>query len=154
MGKRSTQLGRLTLALLITLLVASFVTGLGLWYIHEQREKLADLPFWTSACQTVHGLVNPLICLVLGFISATHMRAAWKIRANWKSGVLLTAMLVVLILTGVALYYSDNRHFYFTAHLIAGLLLPILLPVHWFMAKRWVRRSAVELDEADLQIRF
>jgi hypothetical protein len=141
MANRPTQLTVLFLWILAVSLAISFLTGLGLWYIHELREDLADLPRWTSACQTLHGLVNPIICVAFGYLF-THIAGGWKMQVNRKSGTTLTASLAVLILTGAAIYYSDNRHLYFTIHLLAGLLLPFFLGAHWLQARRWVRKIA------------
>lgn len=152
MASRSTQLSRYFLALLVAALALSFISGLGLWYVHEAREKLADggeLPAWTSFCQTTHGLLNPLLCVLFGGLLA-HVVGGWRMRANRKSGAALTASFALLIITGAALYYFEKRHLYFTIHLVAGLLLPFLVGWHWFQARRWVREllSSKEQERA------
>ena len=145
MANRPTQLTRFTVILLLVLLSLSFVTGLGLWYVHEQREKISEnpqiqLPRWTSLCQTTHGLLNPAISAVFGFLWFAHVRGGWKMRANRKSGGSMTALMIILIVTGVGLYYDDSRrHFWFTLHLLAGLLIAFVLPAHWFAARSWVK---------------
>ena len=145
MANRPTQLTRFTIVLLVVLLGLSFLSGIGLWYVHEQREKMAgnpelELPRWTSACQTVHGLLNPAISAVFGYLWFAHVRGGWRMKANRKSGGTMTAMMIVLIATGVGLYYDDaRRHFWFTLHLLAGLLIAFVLPTHWFAARKWVR---------------
>ena len=144
MANRPTQLTRFTVILLLVLLSLSFVTGLGLWYVHEQREKISEnpqiqLPRWTSLCQTTHGLLNPAISAVFGFLWFAHVRGGWKMRVNRKSGGSLTVMMILLIVTGVGLYYGEARHVWFTLHLIPGLLLVIVLPLHWYSARKWVR---------------
>ena len=60
-------------------------------------------------------------------------------RVNRKSGGSLTAIILLLIVTGVGIYYGEARHVWFTQHLIPGLLLAIALPMHWFSARKWVR---------------
>jgi hypothetical protein len=70
-----------------------------------------------------------------------HIAGGWRMRANRKTGVALTTAFALLIATGAALYYSEARHFYFTVHLIAGLLLPVLAGMHWMQARRWVREN-------------
>ena len=140
MGYRATQLGRLAISILVVSVALSFISGLGLWYIHEQREKLADLPAWTAACRSLHGILNPVLCVFFGFMVA-HMAGGWKMRANRKTGVSVAVSFALLILTGAGLYYSVYLHFYFTIHLIAGLLLPVLLGVHWMRARRWVAEA-------------
>lgn len=145
MANRPTQLTQFTIILLVSLLSLSFLTGLGLWYVHEQREKMAEdpdvqLPRWTSLCQTSHGLLNPAISAVFGFLWFAHIRGGWRMRANRKSGGTMTTLMIVLIATGVGLYYDDKRrHFWFTLHLLAGLLIAFGLPVHWLVARKWVR---------------
>lgn len=145
MTHRPTQLAGFTVWLLLLLLGLSFVTGLGLWYVHEQREKKAEnpaveLPRWTSLCQATHGLLNPVISAVFGFLWFSHVRGGWRMRANRKSGGTMTAMMIVLIATGVGLYYDTARlHLWFTLHLLAGLLIAFVLPAHWFAARKWVR---------------
>ena len=144
MLNRPTQLTRFTIFLLIGLMSLSFLTGLGLWYIHEQREKVEEnqelqLPRWTSLCQTTHGLLNPAISAVFGFLWFAHVRGGWKMRVNRRSGGTMTTLMIILILTGVGLYYDKGSHFWFTLHLLAGLLIAFALPVHWVSARRWVR---------------
>ena len=140
MATRPTQLTTTVIFLLVSLLLASFVTGLGLWYIHELRESQMELPRWTNACRSIHGIVNPAICILLGFLWFNHIRGGWKMRVNRPSGGTLTTTLILLIISGTGLYYADEaRHFWFTLHLIPGLLLAFIVPVHWFAARKWVR---------------
>ena len=139
MANRPTQLTRSLILLLVSLLFASFITGIGLWYVHEQREALAEVPRWTNVCRNVHGIVNPAICAAFGFLWFNHVRGGWKMRVNRKSGGSLTVMMILLIVTGVGLYYGEARHVWFTLHLIPGLLLVVVLPLHWYSARKWVR---------------
>ena len=140
MVTRPTQLTTSVVFLLVSLLLISFISGLGLWYIHELRESQSERPSWTNACRTIHGIVNPGICVLLGFLWFNHIRGGWKMHVNRPSGTSLTVSLILLIISGVGLYYSDEaNHFWFTLHLIPGLLLAFILPAHWFAARRWVR---------------
>ena len=144
MANRPTQLTSSVIVLLVILLALSFITGLGLWFVHEQREKLAsgeidDLPNWTSLCQTTHGVLNPAISALFGYLGFNHVRGGWKMRVNRKSGGTLSGLMIVLIATGAGLYYGEARHFWFTLHLLAGLLIVIVLPMHWRAARKWVR---------------
>lgn len=140
MANRPTQLSPFFIVLLVVLLGLSFVSGLGLWYIHELLESQpADLPAWRSLCRTVHGIVNPAICIVFGFLWFNHIRGGWKMRVNRASGATLTALIIILIATGPAFYYGQGSHFWFTVHLMAGLALAIVLPIHWRSARKWAR---------------
>ena len=139
MANRPTQLTTSLILLLVSLLGVSFITGIGLWYAHEQREALAEVPRWTNVCRNLHGMVNPAICAVFGFLWFNHIRGGWKMRVNRKSGGSLSAIIILLIVTGVGIYYGEARHLWFTLHLIPGLLLAIVLPIHWYSARKWVR---------------
>lgn len=148
MANRPTQLSNFLIVSLVVLLSLSFVSGLGLWYVHEQRESATGtIPQWTNACRIMHGVLNPAICAVFGFLWFNHIRGGWKMRVNRKSGGTLTAMMILLIASGVGLYYGDEaRHFWFTVHLIPGLLIVFILPAHWLAARKWAR--AVENSRA------
>jgi len=142
---RPTQLSRATLVILCGLLGVSFVSGLGLWLVHELREEGGDVPRWASACQTLHGLVNPAICTLFGYLWFAHIRGGWKMGVNWRSGGSLTVLLSVLIVTGAGLYYAaSGRHTWFTIHLLAGLLLAAILPIHWWLARRWAKQGSIK----------
>jgi hypothetical protein len=153
MANRPTQLNNFLIITLVSLLALSFITGIGLWYVHEQREAASGtIPPWTNACRMLHGIVNPAICVVFGFLWFNHIRGGWKMRVNRKSGGTLTASVILLIASGVGLYYGDETgHFWFTVHLIPGLLIAFVLPAHWFAARKWVRTveksSATKLDD-------
>lgn len=156
MTNRSTQLSRSVITFLVISLSLSFLTGLGLWYVHEQREALSrgdisELPQWTSACQITHGILNPLITALFGYLWFYHVRGGWKMRVNRKSGGTLNGLMIVLIATGVGLYYGEGSHFWFTLHLLAGLLIVFVFPLHWRSARNWVRgteRTSVPRGEA------
>src|SRR5687768_6161873 len=123
MANRPTQLTTFLIVVLVFLLGLSFVTGIGLWYVHELREAQdAEIPKWTNICRNLHGVVNPAICAVFGFMWFNHIRGGWKMRVNRKSGGTLTVLIIVLIASEVGIYYGEARHFWFTLHLVPGLL--------------------------------
>lgn len=140
MAKRPTQLSRTFLVLLCSSLVLSFLTGLGLWYVHEQREQLLEPPRWTAFCQTLHGILNPAICVLFGHLCFLHIPGGWRMAANRKSGGTLVFLMSGLIVTGVGLYYAANRHLHFTIHLLLGLLLPFAFWIHWWVGRKWARQ--------------
>ena len=144
MANRPTQLGRGFLWLLGLSLFLSFITGLGLWYIHELREELAETPWWTWWCQSLHGALNPLIAALFGYLCFSHVPGGWRMGANRKSGAFLVFLVAGLILTGIGLYYAAHRHVQFTIHLLLGLLLPFALGIHWAMAGKWSRERVRE----------
>ena len=139
MARRATQLSGAVLSLLSILLVMSFITGIGLWFVHEQREKLLEPPGWTKLCQVAHGVVNPLICVLYGWLWYSHIVGGWKMKVNRKSGGALAGTVGGLILTGAAIYYSNNRHLYFSVHLFLGLILPVIIFFHVLAARRWLK---------------
>lgn len=138
MPERPTKLGVVFLWVLALALGLSFITGIFLWYAQIQREQFLEPPTWQHLCRTTHGLLNPLLCAVFGYLWWGHIRGGWRMRANLATGALLAVDLAVLIISGQGLYYANARAFWFWSHLGFGLLLPLALVVHWLFARRWV----------------
>jgi hypothetical protein len=147
MAGRPTELTRFTVSLLILLLGLSFISGLGLWYVHEMQEEVSanavqGVPTWAWFCRVLHGLLNPAICALFGFLWFAHVRGGWRMRVNRRSGGTMAGLMIALIGTGAALYYDKaGSHLWFSLHLLAGLLIVFALPAHWLAARKWVRET-------------
>ena len=138
---RTTQIGRGVLAALVILLVISFVTGLGLWVVHEGSEKGEAEPAWGRAFQVLHGLANPLICVIYGWLWYSHIPGGWGMKVNRKSGASVVISVGMLILTGAAIYYTKGGHLFFSLHLFSGLALPVCVAIHWRAARKWIAKG-------------
>jgi hypothetical protein len=89
--------------------------------------------------QKLHGASAMLSLILLGTILVSHIPLAWRARRNQRTGTSLFAVLVFLIGTGYALYYSGNewlRDWLGWGHLWIGVALPLLLALHVWRGKR------------------
>lgn len=140
---RPSRLPILIHLLVLLLLVCAFASGGLTWlaqiyYDPEVEKQILDEHFW----RTFHGILNPFLCIIFGFLLCEHIRYGWKFRANWISGFSMEAVFAALILTGVGLYYAPEawREAIDTTHKWIGLLLPVTLIWHWIASRMWIKR--------------
>lgn len=120
-----------------------FLTGLAwlaLHYLFRPHGEFGDTvnPFEPWALR-VHGLAVLLGLFLYGSLLRPHMIRAWQIRRNRVSGVIVTAIIGVLSLTGYLLYYSADervRPFVSLTHWIIGLCIAAALPLHIFYGRK------------------
>jgi hypothetical protein len=70
---------------------------------------------WEAPLMRLHGLIAVAAVFLFGWLSASHMPLRWAAPGNRSSGLWLLGAMVVLVVTGYALYYSTG-----TAHAAAG----------------------------------
>lgn len=126
----------------ILLLLASFLSGVIIWYGETVNEEASDPTFPVNAWRTAHGLLNPFLCILFGYLLSQHIRYGWALRSNWFTGLLMELDFALLILTGVGLYYAPEtwRSMTLDIHHYAGLALPLLLTWHWITSQLWVKK--------------
>jgi hypothetical protein len=81
----------------------------------------------------VHGTGAYVFAIIGAMLAPVHMRLGWNSGRNRPSGLLLVALSVFLLLTGIALYYSTAERMRFIislSHWIIGLAIPIAVIVH------------------------
>jgi hypothetical protein len=124
------------------LLLASFVSGIAIWWGKTIQTEEMVSPSWLRGAVVLHGCLNPVQCVLFGILLCHHIRVGWQMRANLVAGFLLEAVFAALILTGVGLYYApDSWHESIEwTHRICGIALPVLLGFHWIAAHFWIRR--------------
>jgi hypothetical protein len=87
----------------------------------------------------LHGLAAFGFLIVFGMILSTHISFNWQVKKNRRwSGIILTAILTFLILSGYFLYYSgdeDFRSFTSYFHWIAGLISLKIFVIHFLKRK-------------------
>jgi hypothetical protein len=128
-------------AITLILLTASFISGILIWRGLHLQEARSETPSWLRACVVFHGILNPFLCALFGYLLYDHIRVGWQRRANRISGFLMETCFAALVLTGIGLYYSGGenfRAFCVTAHRILGLALPVCLAAHWIAARCWI----------------
>lgn len=140
---RPSRLSVIAHILVVGLLLASFVSGLLVWWGQTIQFQQSVTPVWLRPCLVVHGGLNPILCGIFGYLCCQHIRLGWQLRANLVTGFGMEAVFALQILTGVGLYYvgADGwREGLVWTHRIAGLLFPVALAAHWEFARRWVKK--------------
>lgn len=144
-SRRPTRLSRLSVGLIIALLSLSFLSGAMVWWGTHQTPgfDLSEAPaFSIRPWLLLHGALNPFLCVLLGWLGYGHIRGGWTMRANRRSGSAMIACFGALILTGTALYYvghESTRAVLKEAHEWIGMLLPVILLIHYLSARRWAK---------------
>jgi hypothetical protein len=117
------------------------VTGL-LWFV--LHDMIDDEPGdATHVLLILHGISSYAILVVIGSLLPRHVRLGWVRRRNIVTGVTVTAMMTVLAVTGLALYYGgEDLHTPVKwLHVVFGLGGFALFPAHAFLAARSRRSS-------------
>ena len=87
----------------------------------------------------IHGVVAILAMYALGWISARHVVRWWTVDQRRLSGSVLTAALLLLTLSGFALFFlSDDESQRITrvVHEVLGVGITLLVVQHWFFRRR------------------
>jgi hypothetical protein len=63
---------------------------------------------WEAPLMRLHGLIAVAAVFLLGWLGANHMLPRWVAPANRASGLWLLGAMVVLVVSGYALYYSTG----------------------------------------------
>lgn len=118
-----------------------FLTGAGWWFADRLKET-AESEKWQSVAANLlmlHGAAAMIALLLFGAIFADHVQKSWRRRKNRVMGVILLGTVTILITTAFGLYYSGSetvRPWVSWAHLLVGLVLPMLLLFHIFSGRR------------------
>lgn len=129
----------------LAMLGLSFVSGAIIWYgqnanaIGDPSSPRFNLLIW----RTLHGILNPFLCVLFGFLLCQHIRLGWQMKANRWSGLFMEAIFAVLILTGTGIYYSPEawQTSLISIHRVTGLLVPLSLTIHWIAAQIWIKKA-------------
>jgi hypothetical protein len=120
----SIRLGALHKALVYGVTVTLAVTGL-LWLV--PHFFFASKGAWGAARHPVepwalrlHGAAAMAFLVALGSMLPVHVRRAWQVRRNVRTGVTMLGAIVALIATGYALYYASSEE-----------LRPWISAMHW-----------------------
>ena len=115
---------------------ALFATG-ALWLVYRfflrEHGDFGDPPhplevWWLR----LHGACAMLMLIVAGSLLPIHIRRGWHQRKNLLAGCVVIAIILLLIVSGYALYYGDeeSRPFVSALHWIVGLGAPAALIWH------------------------
>lgn len=99
---------------------------------------------WQHSILLLHGVIAILSMYLLGWVTARHILHWWPRRLRRLSGGTLAAFLVLLSVSGFALFFvSDDRwqHIAALTHDALGLGVTVSGIQHWFFARRLDMRS-------------
>jgi hypothetical protein len=100
---------------------------------------------WESPILLIHGILAVIGMYLLGWVSARHIVRWWPARLRRWSGGTLSAFLVLLVVSGFALFFVSADRWQRGAalmHDVLGLGVTVFGVQHWFFAKRRDMRSA------------
>jgi len=142
---RSNKLSLVTHISVVGLLALSFGSGVIVWYGQNAKAAgdMASALFDPLIWRRVHGILNPFLCALFGFLVCQHIRVGWEIKANRLSGFFMEAVFALLILTGAGIYYCPDswQNGLVWIHHITGLLVPLSITIHWIAAQIWLKKK-------------
>ena len=85
-----------------------------------------------------HGVAAYALLWAAGSLMPLHIRVAWRLRRNRTSGAVMGAMLTLLALTGLWLYYGSlaGRDWVSVGHWLLGLLAALTVWLHRWLGRR------------------
>ncbi len=83
----------------------------------------------------LHGAASFGFLIVFGMVLSTHISFNWQVKKNRRiSGIILTTILTILILSGYLLYYlggEEIRAFTSYLHWIGGIFCSLIFAIHF-----------------------
>lgn len=90
----------------------------------------------------LHALMSFLMMVVVGALWSVHMRVGWRHRKNHRSGLIISGMMLLLLLSAVGIYYLADDALALDAsliHMVIGASLPFFLLYHIIRGRRIYR---------------
>lgn len=102
-----------------------------------------------------HGIGGFLALMALGSVLPVHVRLTWNAGRNRLSGATALALLAVLSVTALGLYYgTESTHPAFKwTHVVLGLAAVALFPLHIVLGRR-TTRLGTEAENDDARRRY
>jgi len=142
---RPSRLPMFTHVAVVLLLSLSVISGLLVWQGQRVQEQTMATPAWLHPAVVLHGILNPFLCVLFGYLCCQHIRFGWQLRANLLTGFTIEFIFAGLILSGIGLYYAgaaEWRNWCVQTHRILGLLLAPGLGMHWVAGLHWVKKRS------------
>ncbi|PHS69175.1 MAG: hypothetical protein COB23_07450 [Methylophaga sp.] len=122
---------------LYLLFTVSWVTGniffaLSRWFMVEGDFGPEKHP-WQFPVLMLHGASAFMVMFFFGFVMASHVPVAWKLKKIRALGILLVSAVSFQIISAYLLYYLANetvRDVIANLHAAVGFSLPIILTIH------------------------
>lgn len=110
------------------------VFWLVLHYEFQGHNEYGDLPNpGEPVLMRLHGLLAVAGVFLCGWLTAAHVTPRWSIGRNRTSGLALASCVVVLVVSGYALYYTTGgvHTQASTLHEVLGVLALVAALAHW-----------------------
>ena len=109
----------------------------GLLYLMAHEFEIHLIAIESHLILVTHGASAYLFVLLFGAVMPTHIKAAWRAKRNRVSGSLMIAVMSLLLISGLFLYYADAmRDSALWMHWIFGSGLLLLFPYHFISGRR------------------
>lgn len=139
--------------LIYVLTVGLLLTGL-VWlvldrFVHIEGDFGPEKHAAQYPALLIHGFMSFAYLLLLGSVLAQHVWRGWAIGLQRPQALILLLIQFLLVVTAPLLLYVAHerlREFASDVHLIAGLALALMLPVHIYLCRR---AYLVDSDAAD-----
>ena len=102
--------------------------------VFPAHNEFGTLPSpWEAPLMRLHGLIAVAAVFLFGWLGASHMLPRWVAPTNRRSGLWLLGVMVVLAVSGYALYYSTGALHEAAAAVHEWLGLAAIAPAlaHW-----------------------
>jgi hypothetical protein len=109
----------------------------GLLYLLAHEFEATLLPVENHGLLVAHGVTAYLFVLLFGALMPNHIKSNWSNKRNRASGGLMVAVMSLLLVSGLFLYYgADTRDAALWVHWVIGGGLVLLFPLHYVIGKR------------------
>ncbi len=109
----------------------------GVLYLLAHEFEVVPFPVENHSILIAHGISAYLFVLLFGAVMPNHIKAAWKAKRNRISGGLMIAVMSLLLVSGLFLYYADEtRDAALWVHWVIGGGLVLLFPFHFIAGRR------------------
>lgn len=109
----------------------------GVLYLLAHEFEIKALNVENHSILVVHGFAAYFFVMLFGAVMPTHIKAGWKSKRNQLSGGLMVAVMALLLVSGLFLYYGDvTRDAALWVHWVIGCGLVLLFPLHFIRGRR------------------
>ena len=109
----------------------------GVLYLLAHEFEIKALSVENHSILIVHGFAAYFFVLLFGAMMPNHIKAGWKNKRNRISGGLMVAVMSLLLISGLFLYYgNETRDAALWVHWVIGCCLVLLFPLHFIRGRR------------------
>jgi hypothetical protein len=109
----------------------------GVLYLLAHEFEITLLAIENHSILVAHGVSAYLFVLLFGAVMPTHIKSGWKNKRNRTSGGFMVAVMALLLVSGLFLYYgADTREAALWVHWVIGCGLVLLFPLHFILGRR------------------